>query len=328
MSQPSENNIDQIAGKLMAYLRTELNDSTIAYDLPLTQLLGGSETSMYQFKLKGVQKELNPHLVLRLCPQHQVSEGVLWESSVQNVLADVGYPVARVYFICADESILGRAFFVMDFLPGKEMCTAPEKTWPEILANTHITLHRIDPGPLIKSLNEQGYDENQYGFDKWFVWLTNTANELPGCRGVADWLIENRPPEPERLTICHGDFHHSNILIQNGKVTGVLDWNLRIADPALDVAQAIKLITVHHKHFSEPVSVFINWEKYARRYLDAYQTHIPLDSTKLDYYGVFWSLQSLIDGLRGQSALRRPSFVKDLIKYIHKVTEVRITMPG
>lgn len=328
MSQPSEKNIDQIAGKLIAYLRSELNDSTITYELPLTQLLEGSETSMYQFKLKDVQKELNPHLVLRFSPLYQMSEDVVWESSVQNALADVGYPVARVYFICVDESILGRAFFVMDFLPGKPMSTAPEETLPEILANTHIALHRIDPEPLIKSLNEQGFDENHYGFEPWFLWLTSTTNGFPWCRDVADWLIENRPPEPERLTICHGDFHHSNILIQNGKVTGVIDWHLRIADPALDVAQAIKLITVHHKRFSEPTSVFVNWKKYARRYLDAYQTHIPLDSTKLDYYRVFWSLDSLGAGLRGNQHLRRPSFVKDLIKYIHKVTGIRITMPG
>ncbi len=328
MSQPSEKNTNQIAGELIAYLRSELNDSTITYELPLTQLLGGMETSMYQFKLKGIQKELNRHLVLRFSPLHQSPEGVVWESSVQNALADIGYPVAKVYFICVDEFVLGRTFFIMDFLPGKLIWTAPRKIWHEILANAHIALHRIDPEPLIKSLNEQGFGENHYGFDTWFLRLTRTANEIQGWRDVADWLIENRPSKPERLTICHGDFHHSNILIQDGNVTGVLDWNLKIADPALDVAQAIKLITVHHKRFSGLMSVFINWKKYSRRYLDAYQTHIPLDSTKLDYYGVFWSLNSLGDGLRGNQHLRRPSYVKDLIKFIHKITRIRIIMPG
>lgn len=60
---------DRIAGKLIAFLRDELNDSTIEYDSPLTQLQGGYETATYQFQLKGVQKELNKRLMLRLYPE-------------------------------------------------------------------------------------------------------------------------------------------------------------------------------------------------------------------------------------------------------------------
>ena len=38
MIQINDKNTAQIAGKLITYLRDELNDSTIEYDLPLTQL--------------------------------------------------------------------------------------------------------------------------------------------------------------------------------------------------------------------------------------------------------------------------------------------------
>ena len=51
--------IDQISEKLIAYIRTELKDPKIEYDSPLTQLQGGFETSIYRFRLKGVQKELS-----------------------------------------------------------------------------------------------------------------------------------------------------------------------------------------------------------------------------------------------------------------------------
>ena len=162
MIQTNDKNTAQIAGKLIIYLRDELNDSAIEYDLPLTQLQGGFETATYQFRLKGVQNELNQRLVLRLYPEYVDPEEVFWDACVQNALADTGYPVAKAYLTCVDKSILGGAFFIMDFLPGKPMAKAPIETKFDILADTHVALHRIDPGPTIKLLNKQGFDENRY----------------------------------------------------------------------------------------------------------------------------------------------------------------------
>ena len=330
MIHPNEKT-DQIAGKLIAYLRDELNDSTIAYDSPLTQVKGGYETAIYQFQLKGVQKELNKRLVLRLYPEYHPPGDAVQESSVQNVLADAGYPVARAYIVCADKSIMGGAFFIMDFLPGNPMSQAPIETIPEMLGKTHTALHKIDPGPLIKSLDEQGFDENRLVFRKDFYdALANAAEEaeLPWIRDdIQDWLIENRPPEPARIAICHGDFHPGNILIQDGKVTGVLDWHLSIADPALDIANTIKLITVSLKYVSGLYPESTDWEMFSRLYLDAYREQFPLDSTKLDYYRVLRCLVDLYDGSRGHQFLRQPLLRKDLLEFIHKVTGIRITMP-
>jgi len=331
MIHPNEKT-DQIAGKLIVYLRDELNDSTIEYDSPLTQLQGGFETATYRFRLKGVQKELNKRLVLRLYPEFYGPENAVWESSVQNVLANEGYPVARAYFICTDKSILGGAFFIMDFLPGKPMMTAPIETIPEMLGKTHAALHRIDPESLIKSLNEQGIDENKCRLSNRFGFLQNIANELPWiCDGV-DWLMENRPSEPGRLAICHGDFHPLNILIQDGKVTGVLDWpGFLIADPALDIANTILLTTVPFKYLASslvgPDFASADWEMGSRLYLDAYRAQLPLDSTNVDYYRVRRSVHALIEGFRGHQVWHHPLIVQDLIEFIYKVTEIRITMP-
>jgi len=326
MIQTNDKNTAQIAGKLIAFLRDELNDSTIEYDFLLTQLQGGFETATYQFQLKGVQKELNQRLVLRLYPEYIGPEEVVWGSCVQNALADAGYSVARAYLTCADKSILGGAFFIMDFLPGKSMMTAPIETKYDMLADTHVALHRIDPGPMIKLLNKQGFDEKRYMFNTVFDALADLPKKLSWIRGAAKWLIENRPPEPDRLAICHGDFHPSNILIQDGQVTGVLDWHLTIADPAYDIAYTIQIITVNSK-VSKPDSEWANLEMFSRQYLDAYRAQIPLDSAKLDYYRVVNSLRTLIDGFMGNQHLSHPLIVKDLIEFVHKVTGIRIAMP-
>ena len=322
---------DQIAGKLIAYLRDELNDSTIEYDSPLTQLQGGFETYIYRFKLNGVQKELSRPLILRLYPQSYGTINAIWESTIQNVLAGEGYPVAQAYFTCTDMPVLGGAFFIMDFLPGKPMITAPIEAIPGILGKAHAALHGIDPEPLIKSLNEQGIDENQCRLNNRFDSLQNIANELSWIRDGVDWLMENRPPEPERLAVCHGDFHPLNILIQDGKITGVLDWpTFLIADPALDIANTIVVTTIPSKHLASTVEQdfsSVDWEMTAELYLDAYRSQRLLDSTHLDYYRVMRSVNALIQGFEGQKIWQHPLIVKDLIEFIQKVTEIRITMP-
>lgn len=327
MIQSNVKSTDQIASKLITYLRDKLDDPTITYDSPLTQVRGGNETAVYQFQLNGAQTGLNQRLILRLYPEYHAAEDAVWESGVQNVLANAGYPVARAYMVCTDKSILGGAFFIMEFLSGESMWTAPIEIVPEMLGKTHAALHKLDPEPLIKLLNEQGFDENRYTFRKdFFGALANAVREaeLPWARDILDWLIKNRPPEPERLAICHGDFHPLNILIQDGKVTGVLDWHLFIADPVLDVANTIKLITVYYKHLSGPASESIDWEMLSQQYLDAYRTQLPLNITNMDYYRVVQYLVALYDGLVMQT-LRHPLIVKDLIEFIHKVTGIRIT---
>ena len=329
MTQPDDKNTDQISGKLLTYLRDSYHDMSLAYDLPLTQLKGGIETATYQFQLKGGQKELNRPLVLRLYPDYRGSEDAVWESSVQNTLKEQGYPAPRAYIVCTDRAILGGAFYLMEFLPGTPLWNAPAETIPEMLGKTHADLHKIDPQPLIKSLNEQGFDKNRYQFRKDFfdaLAIAAQGTDFPWIRAMLDWLARNHPPEPEHLAICHGDFHPLNILVQDGKVTGVLDWHLSIADPVLDIANTVRLIMMI-KHLSVPGADSVDWEKFLEMYLDAYRTQLSLDLTYIDYYRVVQNLVFLYDN-GNMPSLQIPSLIKETVEYIHKVTGIQITMPA
>jgi len=73
MKKMEERN-EQIAEKLLAYLREEYGDSSIAYDSPFTQLQGGFDTATYRFKLTGDTEILNKELVLRLFPESRSPE--------------------------------------------------------------------------------------------------------------------------------------------------------------------------------------------------------------------------------------------------------------
>jgi aminoglycoside phosphotransferase (APT) family kinase protein len=190
---------NEISDHLISYIRTDLKDAE--YGSGLEQLQGGYETATYRFRLKGVGDELSRHLVLRLYPPSYGTRNAIWESTVQNALAAEGFPVAKVHFACTDMTFLGGAFIVMDYIPGQQLLHASPQKMPEVLGETHAALHLIDPGPLIKTLKEKGIDEYEFGLDSRYDWLKTIAGELPWMSDGVSWLIDNRPPETERLAI-------------------------------------------------------------------------------------------------------------------------------
>jgi len=323
-------NATQLSEKLIAYLRDELKNPEVDYAENLEQLQGGYETAIYRFQLKCVPKEVSQSLVLRLYPQFYGIQNALWESKVQNVLAATGYPVAKVHFVCTDMSILGGAFFIMDYIPGQPLMSAALETVLEILGTTHAELHKIDPAKLIDMLQEAGISEYGYRLESRFETLKQKTEKFPWIREGVDWLLDHRPPEPKRLSICHGDFHPLNILVKGGAVTGVLDWaGFVIADPAFDVANTLVLITIPIKYLIDlPKDVSaVDWDLVAEQYLLAYQQHRELDRTNLDYYRVRRCLLALIEGSEGQMVWQHPMIVRDLLGYIQKITGIEIELP-
>jgi aminoglycoside phosphotransferase (APT) family kinase protein len=323
---------EQIAGRLLAYLRRQFNDHCLRYDSPLTRLRGGYVTSIYRFGLNGLKEVLNRPLVLRLYPEHDAPENAVRESCVQNALAALGCPVARVYHVCTDKSILGGAFLVMDFLPGELLITAPVERIPEILGRAHAALHREDPQALVTALTNQGLAEGPGGANGRPVGEASAANEFPWIRDGVDWLVAHRPPESEALAICHGDFHPLNLLVQDGAVTGVLDWSdCLVAEPAWDIANTILRLTMPFEYLVSPRlgSAFasVDWDEMAQTYVDAYRQQSPSGTANLEYYRARQSIYALVEGVRGHPVWRYPPIVRDLIGLVQQTTGVRITMP-
>lgn len=323
MKEPQRSH-EQISDGLIAHLRAELGSPRIGYDAPLTPLQGGYETHTYRFTLSGVERELAGPLVLRLYPAFYGTENAVWESTIQNMLADEGYPVSRVFLTCTDMSVLGGAFFVMEFLEGELMMNVAYETIPGLLGQAHAALHDIDPEPLLNTLRERGFDERRYRPAGRLEYLKDQAGKHPWLGDAVDWLVENAPPEPEDLSICHGDFHPLNILVREGRVTGVLDWpGFLIADPVLDVANTVVLTMVSAKHLLS----LAEWETAVEMYLDAYRAHRSLDLTHLDYYRARRCIIALVEGASGQSIWQHPNIVQDLIECTREVTGIRIVVP-
>jgi aminoglycoside phosphotransferase (APT) family kinase protein len=316
-----ERGLRRTADALIAYLRREFSSSGIEYATELTQMQGGQEAYTYRFRLRNASEALSKSLVLRLYPSFQNSRRVLLESTVQNLLFDVQYPAPRVYATCADKAILGGAFFLMEYLPGETMLSAPPENVAKLLAASHAALHNIDPTSLNIPVTLASYENRVEGrLDGLFQCQT----KYPWLRESLQWLAENRPEEPERLSVCHGDFHPSNILVDNDNVTGVLDWpGFLIADPVLDVAFTIVCLTIPFRRIFPQ----IEWNYLARGYLENYQIRRAFDLRDLAYYRVLRCVTALVDAADGQVVWRDPFIVKDLTEYIHSQTGISVASP-
>jgi aminoglycoside phosphotransferase (APT) family kinase protein len=322
--------VETLSDRLISYLRAELGNPALDLGSPLSRIPGGYETATYRFTLDSAPSELSGTLVLRLYPEFYGTRNAIWESTVQNELIGEGYPVAQVHIVCTDMSILGGAFFIMDHLPGQLLAVAPPESVPELLGEAHADLHNIDPTPLIKALDDKGIAEYDYRLSSRLDWLGDKAEALPWLRRAVTWLLEHRPPEPEHLSVCHGDFHPLNILYADGKVTGVLDWpGFTVTDPVFDVANSIVIITIATKHLAASMDGVpsADWDLMADVYLAAYRARRPLDETNLDYYRVRRCLMALVQGVEGQKIWQHPLIVGDLLAFILDITGIQIVVP-
>ena len=327
MTQISEESTAQIASKLKEYLRERLNENSLKYVLSPIQIQGGKEAGTFKFQINSKQEKLNQCLVLRLCHESYSSEQLFLDSKAQNLLGGLEIPVAKVHFTCVDKSILGGAFLIMDFIPGKVLWTAPNEKISGILADSHLALHKVDPLPLIQSLDNLDFEKNRYLFNPITLAVENLPRALPWVNKIEKWLIDHQL-ETEQLAICHGDFHPNNILIQDDQVKCILDWHLSVGDPAQDVIQTIQVLTINSKLFA-PKTEWRNLDNYADMYLKTYQKQASVDGFKFDYYRVVNCLRDLGNGYKYGGPMRTHPFrVNTQCEMIQDISGIKILMPN
>ena len=320
--------LGEMSVKLIDYLRKELDSKSVDYLEPLTRLTGGYETLICRFQLSGVDERLSKPLIIRLFAENSDPNQPLKESVVQNTLADLGYPVPAVYFTCTDKTVLGGAFFIMDYSEGEtlEIMNAPLEQAVDIFGTLHARMHNIDPEPIFKKITEAGVDIRLLKLGGWLEGFRTYVNfNFNWLNETVEWLFENRPNDPEILSVCHGDFHPGNLLFKDGKIQAVLDWCLfLIGDPAMDVANTIFLITIPSKLLSPDLDT----EQIREMYLSAYRKTRPLDETNIAYYITVRSVRSLIDGAQGHVLLGHPEIIQLLLASIYEITGVKIKIPS
>lgn len=125
-------------------------------------------------------------------------------------------------------------------------------------------------------------------------------------------LAEHFPGEPERTVLCHGDAGVGNVLVADGKLGGVVDWEFaHIGDPIDDLAW----ITVRAVLNGVPLDGF---ETAVVRYSAA--SGVPLDDRRLAYWQAAVIMRNLVCC---DAAISAPDSGQDKLIYFMLVTSLR-----
>ena len=169
------------------------------------------------------------------------------EFRVMTALATVDFPVPRMIALCEDESVIGRAFFVMEYIEGRvfrqaalpELAPVERRALYLDIARMLARLHSFDPVTL--GLEDFGRPANyvRRNFERWLKQYRATETEtIPDMEWLIDWLPDNLPTD-ERVAIIHGDMKMDNLICDPAepKIAAVVDWEIStLGHPTSDLA--------------------------------------------------------------------------------------------
>lgn len=175
---------------------------------------------------------------------HQVDR----EFCVISALAKTDVPVAPARLLCADDSVIGQMFYLMDAVEGRILVNPamPDQTPAERAAifdsmnDVLARLHRVDPAKV--GLGDYGRT-GQYVARQVSRWSRQYAElkteDIPAMDRLAAWLPENIPDDGDPTTIVHGDYRLGNLVVHptEPRIVAVLDWELStLGHPLCDIA--------------------------------------------------------------------------------------------
>lgn len=203
--------------------------------LSIEQFKGGQSNPTYQLITPGgaYVMRAKPGPVAKLLPSAHAIER---EFTVMKALAGSAVPVPRMLALCEDESIIGRAFYVMEFMQGRVLWdqSLPDMSLAERAAiytemnRVIAALHSVDFAAVgLASYGKPGnYFERQLG--RWSKqYLASVTEPIEAMDRLIEWLPKNIP-SGEDTSIVHGDFRLDNIIFHptEPRILAVLDWEL------------------------------------------------------------------------------------------------------
>ena len=167
------------------------------------------------------------------------------EYKLISALHPTGFPVARPYALCEDDSVIGAMFYVMGFVGGRTIVdgqipgvdNADRRVMYENLIKVLAQLHNTDYEAA--GLSEYGKPGNYFvrQVGRWTKQYRGAqTDDIPEVEKLIAFLPET-VPQQDRSSVIHGDYRIDNVMYapDSPKIVAVLDWELStIGDPLAD----------------------------------------------------------------------------------------------
>jgi aminoglycoside phosphotransferase (APT) family kinase protein len=222
---------------LTSYLEAHLDG--FAGPLTVEMFNGGQSNPTYKLITPGKSYVMRakPGPAAKLLPSaHAVDR----EFKVMKGLYATDVPVAQMYCLCEDEAIIGRAFYVMEFVAGRVL-------WDQSLpgmsnsqrGEIYNEMNRVISALHKVKFAERGladygkpgnYFERQIG--RWSKqYVASITKPIPEMDQLMAWLPANMPAsarDESMVCIVHGDYRLDNLMFHptEPRVLAVLDWEL------------------------------------------------------------------------------------------------------
>lgn len=276
------------------------------------ELQGGADTTIYEISFhnhlrKYIQRIFRPN------ESNTIAE---YEFSVQKTLFDNNISVPKPYLMKLTPNTRKRPYFVMEKIEGTRLDYLldgnPKKFTQFIrrLLQELDKIHRIDPR-LLTQIHSPDIQKNPFApIDQILTrrksLIEKFPKELHELKPVFEWLENNKTSNPcNELVIIHGDYHQSNVIVQDNQDFRILDWSgIAIGDFRTDLGFTSVTISA----FSLYEQIFGSKKKLVQMITNTYE---QISGRKVENLSYFMILANSFSLLRLYSIINNPGITNE-----------------
>jgi aminoglycoside phosphotransferase (APT) family kinase protein len=234
-------------------------------------------------------------MVIRAEPVHGVIPpyDIVAEHDLLTRVAAAGLPVPRVLHIEADPAVFGTRFMLMSFVEGEIYRSADPRFETDASLVANLQTRFVETLAAVHAVTDHGRGPFADAAEAARAEVAVCRRRLERTSVLVDPVLEHaldvldrHAPPGDRVVLLHGDFRLPNLKWRDGRIVGILDWELaRLGDPLGDIA------------FTQTVGMGIC--SVTGDLLDRYVTltGADVDERRLTYYHALELTKSTIIGL-------------------------------